>query len=198
MRALVVFAFFGVESFLPLALSRVRGASGAWVAAILTASAVAWTGGAFLHARAHARVSARALAAAGSLVLVAGIAAATAALPRAPLAVVLAGWTLAALGMGVAYTAATASAMSATLAGREGSSGSALGLIDALATSGAALVGGALIARAPLALGQTPTFAIAAFALAGTVGLASLAPARRLGTVQLGWGRWLTKSAELS
>ena len=181
-RALIVFAFFGVESFLPLSLSTVRGASPSVVAAVLTISALAWTAGAFLQSRACARWSAPALASGGVLALLAGLACATAALfESTPLGVALSGWTLAGLGMGFAYNTATASAMSATYAGAEGATGAALGITDAVASSLSTAIGGVLLAVAPLARGAAPVFVVAAFVLAAAVGAASLAPARRLG-----------------
>jgi predicted MFS family arabinose efflux permease len=180
-RALIVFAFFGVESFLPLSLAGVRGAPAALVAALLTLSALGWTAGAFVQARACARWGAPALARAGVLALLAGIACAGAALfPATPLAVALGGWTVASLGMGFAYNTATASAMGAARAGAEGATGSALAITDAVAASVSTAIGGALLAAAPLAPGSAPVFVIAAFLVAAAVGAASLAPARRL------------------
>jgi predicted MFS family arabinose efflux permease len=180
-RGLLVFAFFGVESFLPLALATVRGAGAAAVAAVLTLSALGWTAGAFLHARACARWPAPALARVGAGALVAGIALALAALVDAtPILVALAGWTLAGLGMGLAYQTATDAAMRAAPAGAEGATGAALGLTDALSAAAATAIGGALLAAAPLALGVAPLPLLAAFAIAAAVGAASLVPARRL------------------
>lgn len=180
-RGLLVFAFFGVESFLPLALATVRGAGPGGVAALLTLSALGWTAGAFLHARACRRWPAPTLARAGAIALLAGIAASLAALVEAtPIPVALAGWTLAGLGMGVAYQTATDGAMGAAPAGAEGATGTALGLTDALASAAATAVGGALLAAAPLARDATPASLLAAFAIAAAAGAASLVPARRL------------------
>ncbi len=181
-RAAIVFAFFGVESFLPLSLGTVRGAGPATVAGILTISALAWTAGAFLQARACARWSATTLASGGALALLAGIACATSALFQGtPIGVGIAGWTLAGLGMGFAYNTATASAMSATREGAEGTTGAALGITDAVASSVSTAIGGAFLAAAPLSPGAAPVRVVVAFALAAAVGAASLAPARRLG-----------------
>lgn len=180
-RGLLVFAFFGVESFLPLALAELRAAGAAEMAAVLTLSALGWTAGAFLHARACARWPAPVLARAGTLALLAGIALALPALFDAtPIAVALGGWALAGLGMGVAYQTATDSAMRAAPAGAEGATGAALSLTDALASAAATAIGGALLAAAPLARGTAPVFLLLAFAVAAAMGAASLAPARRL------------------
>lgn len=183
-RFAVVFAFFGVESFLPLALATVRSASAAQVAAVLTLSALAWTTGAFLQARASERFGAEQLCRAGTLGLLAGIVCASLGLFQAtPIGVALAGWTLAGLGMGVVYTAATASAMQDTPAGSEGAAGAALGIADAVATSVATALGGVFVALAPLSAGAAPLPLVSAFGLAACVGAASLGLAARLAPV---------------
>lgn len=183
-RGLLVFAFFGVESFLPLALATVRGAGAGAVAAILTLSALGWTAGAFGHARACARWPAPVLARTGATALVAGIALALAALvDGTPVPVTLAGWTLAGIGMGLGYQAATDAAMRAAPDGAEGATGAALGLTDALSSAAATAIGGALLAAAPLAPGIAPAPLLAAFALAAAMGAASLLPARRLASL---------------
>lgn len=180
-RGLLVFAFFGVESFLPLALAAVRESGPAVLAAVLTLSGLGWTAGAFLHARVCGRWTAPGLARTGALALVAGIGLALSALfGTTPLAVALGGWTLAGLGMGVAYQTATDAAMRWAPAGAEGAAGSALGLTDALAVAAATGLGGVLLAAAPLAPGAAPPFLLAAFGVAAAAGAASLAPAGRL------------------
>jgi predicted MFS family arabinose efflux permease len=180
-RALVVFAFFGVESFLPLALAQVRGAGAGTVAGLLTLSALAWTAGAFLQARLCARYAAPVLARGGGLALLAGIGCALAALfESTPLGVALAGWAVAGLGMGVAYQTATASTMAASPPGAEGATGAALGLVDALSSASATALGGALLGAAPLAPGVAPVFVFTAFGLAAGAGAASLLAARHL------------------
>jgi predicted MFS family arabinose efflux permease len=185
-RGLLVFAFFGVESFLPLALAELRAASAAEMAAVLTLSALGWTAGAFLHARACLRWPPVALARAGTLALLAGIALALPALlDSTPIAVALAGWALAGLGMGVAYQTATDGAMRAAPAGAEGATGAALGLTDALAAAAATATGGALLAVAPLAPGSPPVFLLIAFVVAAAMGAASLVPARRLAVARV-------------
>jgi predicted MFS family arabinose efflux permease len=180
-RALVVFAFFGVEAFLPLAFERVLGATRFEYGALLTLSALFWTAGAFAEARWHARLGPTASARLGSAALTLGIALAASSLARAiPLGAALAAWALAGLGMGIAYQAATAAAMRTSAAGNEGAVGAALGITDALTIAAATALCGAFQAAAPLARGETPATLLAGFALAAALGLASVATARRL------------------
>jgi MFS family permease len=180
-RALLVFAFFGVESFLPLALRVVRGTGPAPVAALLTLSALGWTTGAFAQARVWQRISPVALTRAGVLGVLAGIACAIGTLAGwTPVRVVLAGWTVAGLGMGLGYNAATASAMQATRPGAEGATGTALGLVDALAAAVATGLGGAFLAAAPLAAGVVPGGVVATALAASAAGAGALSAASRL------------------
>jgi predicted MFS family arabinose efflux permease len=177
-RGLAVFAFFGVEAFLPLALERVRGATQLEYGALLTLSAVFWTAGAFAEARWHARIGPTASARLGTLGLTLGIAFASFALMGAlPIAGALVAWSLAGLGMGIAYQAATAAAMRTSSAGSEGATSAALGITDALAIALATAVCGAFLGAAPLAHGEMPTMLLAGFALATVLGLGSLVSA---------------------
>jgi predicted MFS family arabinose efflux permease len=180
-RGLVVFAFFGVESFLPLALARVRSAAPAEVAALLTLAALSWTVGAFAQARWNERFAPPAFARVGAGVLLSGIAVAVSVLTGAlPVAAALAGWALAGFGMGVVYQTATAAAMRTSAVGSEGATGALLGITDALSVAAATAVCGAFLGVAPLAAGVTPLALIAGFGCAGAFGLASLASARGL------------------
>jgi predicted MFS family arabinose efflux permease len=180
-RGLVVFAFFGVEAFLPLALERVRGATQLEYGALLTLSALLWTAGAFAEARWHARIGPTASARLGTLGLVLGIALASLALTGAlAISGALAAWALAGLGMGVAYQAATAAAMRTSAEGRAGATSAALGITDALTIALATAVCGAFLGAAPLVRGETPVLLLAGFALAALVGLGSVATAARL------------------
>ena len=180
-RACVVIAFFGVEAFLPLAYERVLGASKLQYGALLTLSALFWTAGAFAQARWNARLSPSAFARLGALALTLGIAFAAAALAgRVSIEAALAGWSLAGLGMGVAYQAATAAAMRTSVAGNEGATSAVLGITDALSISLATSLCGAFLAHAALAPGVTPNALLTGFALVTAAGLVSLATARRL------------------
>jgi predicted MFS family arabinose efflux permease len=180
-RGLLVIEFFGVEAFMPLALERVLGATRAEQALLLTLSALFWTAGAFAQARFRARFSPLAFARLGAGLLIGGIAVAVSSLAGVvTIAVALAAWAFAGLGMGIAYQTATAAAMRTASAGNEGATGAALGITDALAIALATGACGALLERAPLALGVAPAALLAGFALASACGLASLWTATRL------------------
>jgi len=172
--ALVNFAFFAVEAFLPLALADVRSASMTWVAAALTAGTLAWTAGSWIQARGATRASRRTLLGGGVLCLFAGTAGATAILlPALPAATAVFAWALAGLGIGIAYPTATLAILEDAPAGREGETSATMQIANALAIALGTGIGGELIARvaqggrsAALGIGLVDAAALVACALA--------------------------------
>lgn len=155
-KGLLVFAFFGAEAFVPLALIEIHGVAPSVAGLALTGAALSWTGGAHLQARLAGRRSASGLGGLGAACVAAGILAMLALLdPATPLAVAFVAWCLAGFGMGVGYNAATLNAMDHTPDGAEGSISTALGITDALAISLATGFGGALVAAADRAAAPT-------------------------------------------
>ena len=146
-KTLFAFAFFAADSFLPLAVTQVHQRSVAFAGLVLTVGALSWTAGAFLQARYASRIGSGVQTAVGAGLLFTGLVLTMGALtPAAPLAVVFVGWTVAGLGMGIGYNTANAAAMSATRAGREGATSTALGMADAIGVSAATGIGGAVLA----------------------------------------------------
>jgi hypothetical protein len=115
----------------------------------------------------------------GLLIILAGIAGMVLALqPAVPVAEGLAAWTVAGLGMGLAYAPLSLMMLHNALPGQEGQASASLNLTDVLGTAIGIGVGGAAVAAAAggdLRLGIT-----AAFAITAAVGLVALAFARRL------------------
>jgi MFS family permease len=172
--ALVNFAFFAVEAFLPLALTDVRDGGIAWVAAALTAGTLAWTAGSWIQVRAAKRTTRRRLLGGGVVCLLAGAAGATAILSSAvPLAASVLAWAVAGLGIGIAYPVATIAILEAAPAGREGEVSSTMQIANALAIALGTGLGGDLVGRVArdgaspaLGIGLVDVAAIAACALA--------------------------------
>ena len=204
LKMLLVFAFFGTEAFVPLALVEIHGAPAGVAGLALTGAALAWTAGAHLHSRLAARVAAPWLGAAGAAGVLLGVGTMLALLdPAQPLALAFVAWALAGLGMGVGYNTATVAAMAGTPAGAEGATSTALGIADAVAISVATGLGGAVLAAAErggvaaggaLAPVWIGTAAVALAAVAAAWRLASRAPSspsRTLDDVapELGEGR---------
>lgn len=186
-KLFLVFAFFGTEAFVPLALIEIHGTTPTLAGLALTGAALAWTAGAQIQSRLAGAVSAQVLGGLGSVAIGIGIGAMMGLLdPDAPLGLAFASWSLAGFGMGVAYNTVTLSAMAHTQAGEEGVASTALGLTDALGVSLATGFGGAVIAAADRSGGATaealwPVWLVMT-AFAVFAGLASL----RLGTASTG------------
>jgi MFS family permease len=174
--ALVSAAFLGVEAFVPLAVSSIRGAGPIAGGLALTAASVTWAAGSWLQARLAPRRSRRALTAAGLALVLAGIALETlvplTAVPAVPLAAFA--WAVAGLGMGLAYSTATLVVIETAPAGGEGAASAAAQLANTLGIAvGTGLAGGVVSLSASTVLGLAPGIAVANMLLfvAGAIGL---------------------------
>ncbi len=149
LKMLLVFAFFGAEAFVPLALIEIHGLSPMHAGLALTGAALGWALGAHLQASWVQRFGMRALGTIGAVCVFVAIGAMAAVLhPDTPTAIAFAAWTLSGLGMGLGYVTATATAMAHTPEGAEGSTSTALGVADAVAISLATGLGGAALSAA--------------------------------------------------
>lgn len=151
-RGTVFAAFVGVEAFLALMLTSVHGYSTAVTGVVIATGSISWAVGAWLQSRLDESYAAkrplRMLMGAGLLTL--GIAAQLAALftTSFPLAIVVAGWILAGLGIGLAHTTASVLAFALAPTGEEGRVSAALQVSDQFMAAVSTGVGGALLALA--------------------------------------------------
>ncbi len=169
-------AFFGCDTFVPLAATRIHGASTLVAGAVILGGSLVWTAGANLSARMHwaparaARIGFVALAAgtAGTvLVTVSAI----------PLWVTFLTCALSGFGIGVVFNTTSVSAMGQAPAGQEGLVGSQLGVADALGFATIGAIGGALVGVADRGvLDLAPALALV-FALASATALVGAAVA---------------------
>ena len=179
--ALLSAAFFGVEVFVPLALTEVRGQSSAIAGTALTASTVTWTLGAWLQARLAPRGSRRVLVFAGLAILAVGIGTtACVLLPGVWPLLACVTWGLGGLGMGLGYSTTSLVVLESAPAGQEGEASAALQLANVLGTAVGTGLGGAVLAQLRAA-GGSPSFAIAVTdGVAVAMALAGMAAALRL------------------
>jgi MFS family permease len=179
-RFLLCAVYFGSEAFLPLGLSSIHATSAVLAGLGLAAGALAWTGGSFLQARLDARnpgKRARSTTLGFGILLVGEVLMGLmVALPGPGFGWAIAGWTVAGLGMGIAFNAATSATMVATAAGQEGSISANLQLAQTLATAVAAGAGGAIVAG----VGTTTTGFLAIFAVPAALGVIGTSLARRV------------------
>jgi len=185
-RGLLTFGYFGVEAFLPLGLTRLRGLTATEAGTILTAAGLSWTAGSWLQARLDQRDDGAGRSPRASLglllVLVGGVLAAVPVLDTAlsPWATV-AGWAVGGLGMGIAYPTLSVIVLGLAGAGEEGMASAALTLAESLSVAVAAGLGGGAIALARGA-GWGEAHGIAAAYAIGLAGLLlGLLAARRMG-----------------
>jgi MFS family permease len=157
--ALLNFAFFGAEAFVPLALNRVRSAPTLLAGSALTAAALTWTAGAWLPVRLAGRVERRPIVFAGLGTCGLGIGATLALLlPSVPPELVVLAWAGAGLGMGLAFTSLSAAILEAAEPGEAGAASASLQLAQVLGAALATGAGGAIVA-APFA-GDPPALGI--------------------------------------
>ncbi|MFN2426167.1 MAG: MFS transporter [Candidatus Binatia bacterium] len=161
-KGLATFAFFGAEAFLPLALTVVRAESMVMAGLALTAGTLAWTAGAWMQERLVAHVSPALLVRSGMAMLAVAIAGAAGVLfVPAPGAMAIASWTLAGLGIGVAYSTTTLIVFDRTAQGGEGNAASSLQLVNVLGVAFGTGIGGAVLGVAT-GLGHSRTIALVA------------------------------------
>lgn len=161
---LISVAFFGVEAFVPLAVSSVRGAGTVVGGLALTAAAVTWAAGSWLQARVAGRGSRRILITVGIILIATGIGL-EAVVPLTglvPVWLAAFGWAVSGLGMGIAYSAATLAVIESAQPGTEGAASSSVQLAEALGIAlGTGLAGGVVAMGAASAIGLAPGIAIA-------------------------------------
>jgi MFS family permease len=178
-RGLLTFTFFGADAYVTLAVTVVRHHSPALAGIAVTGATLAWTAGAGAQARLSDNGEGRRLVRAGLVIILAGVAGMIVALqPWVPVAAALAAWTVAGLGMGLAYAPLSLMMLRKAAPGQEGRASASLNLSDVLGTAIGIGVGGAAVAAG--AGGHLRLGLAVAFALAGVVGFVALAATQRL------------------
>jgi MFS family permease len=183
-RGLLTFAYFGADAFVTLAIVTVRHHSLAAAGIAVTGSTLAWTVGAWIQARFNARWEGRRLVRMGLVLVLAGVVGMLVVLrPAVPLAVAFAAWTVAGLGMGLAYAPISLMMLREAPEGREGWASASLSLSDVLGSALGAGIGGAAIAVSanrgwPLSTGVAVAFALPAAVAVVALGLSGRLPLR--------------------
>ena len=166
-RALLTFAFFAADAFVPLAVEDVRRRPGL-VALSVTAATLAWTAGAWVQARLYEiwEDSAR-IVRTGFVVLAAGLAGTSLLLTSdVPIALGLVGWTVAGFGIGMAFSPLAIVVLREAPPGREGASSAALSFMETVGIAAGTGVGGMAVAIADGAGWPTRSGIAVAFVLA--------------------------------
>jgi MFS family permease len=179
---LLTLAFFAVDGFVPLMLTRVRGETIAEASIVVTLATIGWSLGSWWQSRVVPRVGKPLLVVGGVAGVGLGAAGVAAGLLSTPLVIPYAAWAIAGLGMGVAYPTVYLVMMERAPEGSEGTVVALMLLVDSLGVSAGAGLGGSAVAivtalHASLRIGLIGAFGLA---LVAALGLALLAP--RLGS----------------
>jgi MFS family permease len=180
-RGLLTFAFFGADAYLPLAVQSVRHHSPTLTGVAITVTTLSWAAGSWAQARwAHEREG-RAMVAGGVALVLAGTAGLAATLfSSVPAFLVVPAWTVAGLGMGLAYAPMTVLVLREARPGEEGSASASLTLCDTLGWALGTGVSGAAVAAAAASGWPLRNGVLLALACAAAVGCVCLALTRRL------------------
>ena len=145
---LVNLAFFGVDSFVPLALTGVRGQTATFAGLALTTGTIGWTSGAWLQERLARRGRYVRVTITGILLIIVAVCGVSAVLlPGVPVLLAPAAWAVAGLGMGLSYTTLTLVVLRSAATGQEGAASAAIALSAILGTALGTGIGGALIGQ---------------------------------------------------
>jgi len=138
--------FFGVEAFIPLALTDLRDRSPAFAGLPLTAAALTWTAGAWMLDRWATRIRRVTMVRIGLLIVAAGNAIfLLVLLPDVPVAVSFLSWAVAGLGMGLAFSTLQLVVLGSATPGQEGIASAGMQLANSLGIALAAGIGGAVV-----------------------------------------------------
>lgn len=147
-------AFFGVDAFVPLALIAGRGQTVTIAGLALTGATIAWTTGAWVQAHLAPRSSRRWVAIAGLALIIVGIVAITVVLnPAVPVLLAPVAWSVAGLGMGLAFSTNALVVLESAAPGQEGTASAAMQIANILGSALGTGIGGVLIGSASAANG---------------------------------------------
>ena len=145
LRGLVAAAFATTEIYIPLLLNQQRGFSTAEAGVVLSTGALSWSIGSWWQGRLPAEVERGPLISRGMAIMACGILlVALMVLPEVPVAAGVLGLILTGLGIGMTFPQLSVLTLRLAPAERQGTSVSALQLCDALTTTAAVAIGGAL------------------------------------------------------
>ena len=180
-RGLLAWSFTGVDAFVPLSITAVRGRSVLFASVAVTLVPLVWTAGSWAADRSLERRGAPWLVRRGLLILVAGVALQGLFLVlRVPLLVGLVGTGVAGFGIGLAYSPLSATVLSLARQGEEGRASSSLTLFENLGFAIGPGVTGALVAFAERGRFSLVTALGAGWAICGAMGVAGSLLAGRL------------------
>jgi MFS family permease len=173
-------SFVSADAFLTLMLTAVNGRTIGEAGLVITFVTIAWSTGSWWQSRVAVRRDLGGLVLLGSCLVIVGTLAAAGGLLHWPIVLPYAGWTLAGLGMGIAFPSIPLSVMNAADKGEEAGELSPVLLMDTLGVAVGAGLGGACVALARASEVELRAGIAGAFAVGLVAALVLLAIARRL------------------
>lgn len=143
--AILNFAFFGADAFIPLMLTEVRGQTTIIAGIVITITTLTWTGGSWVMERLGDRVGRGRLIRVGLLLIILGALMIIPVTASAPLWLAAVAWAIAGAGIGLAYPGFSLAALSSTTEGSEGAAATSVKTAEFLAAAGGAGIGGAIV-----------------------------------------------------
>jgi MFS family permease len=180
-RGVLTFSFFMADAYVTYLLTTERGASAIVAPAALTASSVLWTLGSWIQERRVGVDGPRPLVAVGFVFVGAGIGLLMATVSGSvPAALGVVAWGIGGLGIGMAYSPLSVTALAEAEAGQEGRATSALQLSDVLGVALGTGLGGVIIAHGAQGGKAGGPALVAVFAVALAVSVVGVVLSRRL------------------
>jgi MFS family permease len=185
MRGILAGCFFSAEAFLPLALVSERGVPITWAGLILAVASAGWLIGSFVQSRLPGGQDRSSTVVFGTILVALGLGTVPLCLVSSfPVWICVFSWLVGALGMGLSFPSINVQAMRLSPVSQQGINSSALQISDAILSSLALAIVGAIHAAAVATGGADPgTYTLmwllgAAGALAATVVARRMTPAR--------------------
>ena len=174
-RGLLTFAYFGTDAYITLAVTTVRHHSTLEAGAVVSVSTLAWTAGSWIQARMNRRWEGGRLVRLGLACILVGTAGLVLQLRQGvPVAEAFIAWSIASVGMGLAYSPISLMMLRVAPAGREGWASASLNLADVLGPALGVGAGGAAVAavaRQHLPVSHGLVIAFGTAAVAAVLGL---------------------------
>jgi MFS family permease len=179
-RGLLTFAFFGTDSFIPLAVTDARGQE-TWVAGLaLTGATIAWTTAAWVQQHRIHRDGPRRLVGIGLSLLAAGLVGALLLVNTVPVPLGILLWSVAGFGVGLAYAPISVTVLGTAPPGGEGTASASMQLCDVLGVALGTGVTGALVDLGDDRGWEVATSLSIAFAVTTAVAVLGAYTSRRL------------------
>ncbi|MEO3871880.1 MFS transporter [Nonomuraea sp. B12E4] len=171
MRGFFSAAFFGVNSFIPLALEVVKGFELSQAGVALTTGALGWSAGSYLQSRQDGAAAHRRIRLGAASLMIAILVCLLCVLPGVTGWIAVPAWIAAGFGMGFGMTTVSVTALQQSPVSEQGANSAALSVSDQLGSALSIGVAGALVNVIGHSAGQIATGFVVICALMGGIAL---------------------------